>query len=244
MNCISLKSPPLIFVFVALSVSLLSSTCSSIVWSRSGYYPKLPRVFLRQPRHCLCDSSPHHIFALDKVFGYRLHSFRLLTPRIARPSMPHSDPSSSPVRDTSSELPTFPDNVPTAPLLRISLEKLLHHDEEEHELCWKACCDLGFFYLDLRTSSGQSIDGDALLQDADRLFEVMKGFYDLDVQEKVKYDFKDQGSYFGYKGYGEGVIDKEGTRDRNEFYNVRSYLRSVKTRVLICVNTDLQRRRP
>jgi isopenicillin N synthase-like dioxygenase len=158
--------------------------------------------------------------------------------------MPHSDHSSSPVRETFSDLPTFSNNVPTAPLLRISLEKLLHHDQEEQERCWKACCDLGFFYLDLRTSSGQFIDGDALLQDAERLFEVMKGFFDLDVQEKVKYDFKDQGSYFGYKGYGEGVIDKEGTRDRNEFYNVRSFLPLVETRVLICVNADLQRQRP
>jgi isopenicillin N synthase-like dioxygenase len=136
--------------------------------------------------------------------------------------MPHSDHSSSPVRDIFPDLPAFPENVPTAPLLRISLEKLLNHDEEEQERCWKACSDLGFFYLDLRTSNGQSIDGDALLQDADRLFEVMKGFFDLDLQEKVKYDFKDQGSYYGYKGYGEGVIDKDGTRDRNEFYNVRS----------------------
>jgi hypothetical protein len=125
--------------------------------------------------------------------------------------MPHSDHSSSPVRDTFLDLPAFPENVPTAPLLRICLEKLLNHDKEEQERCWKACSDLGFFYLDLRTSNGQSIDGDALLQDADRLFEVMKGFYDLDLQEKVK-----------YKGYGEGVIDKDGTRDRNEFYNVRS----------------------
>ena len=45
--------------------------------------------------------------------------------------------------------------------------------------------------------------------------------FDLPVQEKVKYDLKNQGSYFGYKGYGQGVIDAEGTKDRNEFYNVR-----------------------
>lgn len=37
--------------------------------------------------------------------------------------------------------------------------------------------------------------------------------------EKQKYDFKDQGSYFGYKGLGSGVVDSKGTRDRNEFYN-------------------------
>ncbi|KAF2028234.1 Clavaminate synthase-like protein [Setomelanomma holmii] len=135
--------------------------------------------------------------------------------------MPHYDHSPLPQRDTFEDLPPFPDNVPTAPLLRVSLEKLLQQDSEEQERCWKACCDLGFFYLDLRTSTPLgSIEGEALLQDADRLFEVMKGFYDLDVSKKVKYDFKDQGSYFGYKGYGEGFIDKQGTRDRNEFYNI------------------------
>ncbi|CAO2653900.1 Nn.00g106330.m01.CDS01 [Neocucurbitaria sp. VM-36] len=147
--------------------------------------------------------------------------------------MPHSDHSPSPHREGFSNLPPFPDNLPTAPLLRISLEKLLHHDPEEEQRCWKACCDLGFFYLDLHTSSPISntasstqhvgdanSSGETLLQDADQLFEVMKGFYDLDVQEKVKYDFKDQGSYFGYKGYGEGFIDKQGTRDKNEFYNI------------------------
>jgi isopenicillin N synthase-like dioxygenase len=137
--------------------------------------------------------------------------------------MPHSDHSPSPQREIFPDLPPFPENVPTAPLLRISLEKLLQHDSGEEERCWNACCDLGFFYLDLRTSgSQQSIDGEALLENANQLFQVMTDFYDLDVQEKVKYDFKEQGSYFGYKGYGEGFIDKQGTRDRNEFYNVRT----------------------
>ncbi|EFQ85140.1 hypothetical protein PTT_19960 [Pyrenophora teres f. teres 0-1] len=147
--------------------------------------------------------------------------------------MPHSDHSLSAARDTFPGLPSFPDNVPTAPLLRISLQKLLQHDEEEQNRCWKACCELGFFYLDVRNAatpprsitgdeneSEQAIDGDALLQDVDTLFSVMKDFYNLDVQEKTKYDFKAQGTYFGYKGYGEGIVDAKGTKDRNEFYNI------------------------
>lgn len=144
--------------------------------------------------------------------------------------MPHSDHSPAP-REPFADLPPFPYNVPTAPLLRISLDELLRQNEKEQESCWKACCELGFFYLDLRTSvvdNEQTIDGEGLLQDAESLFEVMKGFFDLDVQEKVKYDFKDQGSYFGYKGYGDGFIDKQGTRDRNEFYNVQCPLLHVK----------------
>ncbi|OCL14623.1 hypothetical protein AOQ84DRAFT_19441, partial [Glonium stellatum] len=156
-------------------------------------------------------------------------------------------------------IPPFPKDVPTAPLLRIQLKKLLEGDKEEEERCWRACCELGFFYVDLRTGSktkrgekdsrgtdlanGQEhgiehrnmdqnngsmgkveddamVDGEALLADADRLFRVEEEFFQLPVEEKVKYDFADQGSYFGYKGYGAGIIDKEGNTDRNEFYNI------------------------
>ncbi|KAF2114107.1 putative oxidoreductase [Lophiotrema nucula] len=131
--------------------------------------------------------------------------------------MPHSDHSPSPARDTFA---SFPPTVPTAPLLRVSLQKLLDRDPEELDRCWKACCELGFFYLDLQNTSSQAIDGKALLQDADQLFEVMKGFFDLSVEEKTQYDFADKGSYFGYKGYGKGIVDAKGTKDRNEFYNI------------------------
>ncbi|XPS68803.1 hypothetical protein M3J07_001078 [Ascochyta lentis] len=130
--------------------------------------------------------------------------------------MPHSDHSPSPPASSLTNLPPFPDNVPTAPLLLISLTKLLNHDPEEQERCWRACQDLGFFYLDLRNDEL----GTALLADSDQLFQLMTAFYDLPVEEKVQYDFKSKGSYFGYKGFGEGIIDKNGTRDRNEFYNI------------------------
>lgn len=158
--------------------------------------------------------------------------------------MPHSDHCSSPPPSSFANLPPFPDNVPTAPLLRISLQKLLDGDADEEERCWNACRELGFFYLDLRSQAGgvsytegidhaEGIDnsslgdaslGEALLSDADQLFEVMKHFFDLSVEEKVQFDFKDKGSYFGYKGYGAGIVDGKGTRDRNEFYNVRGIL--------------------
>jgi hypothetical protein len=127
-------------------------------------------------------------------------------------------------------IPPFPSTVPTAPLLRISLAKLLAHDTKEEERLWNACCDLGFFYLDLRSATGghansqtnghanganghangltQSTDGEpknisnemsneGLLKDADALFKVAEEFFDLPVEEKVKYDFADEGSYFG-----------------------------------------------
>jgi hypothetical protein len=122
-------------------------------------------------------------------------------------------------------IPTFPNTVPTAPLLRISLSKLLRHDEEEEQRFWNACCDLGFFYLDLRTggelngtasgngrtnrdsgngngiadgSADAAIDGESLLNDAEALFKASEEFFDLPVEEKQKYDFADRGSYFGF----------------------------------------------
>lgn len=163
-------------------------------------------------------------------------------------------------------LPPFPSNVPVAPLLRISLRQLLTGERSEVDRLWKACRELGFFYLDLRGGSSgapqgvrspereeltanvwkehesseatgktstevtaaqdsqledeQDIDGDQLLKDANDLFDIGEEVFRLPVEEKIKYDFKDQGSYYGYKGYGEGVIDSKGTKDRNEFYNV------------------------
>ncbi|GAB7341311.1 hypothetical protein MBLNU457_7581t1 [Dothideomycetes sp. NU457] len=161
------------------------------------------------------------------------------------------------------DLPPFPSDVPTAPLLRISLSKLLKGDETEVDRLWKASCELGFFYLDLRSSDDADttsglrspeakeltsnvwddipeqpspitrkastshdqhrevrIDGPQLLLDAAELFTIGAKVFALPIPEKQKYDFKARGSYYGYKGYGEGVIDAAGTRDRNEFYNV------------------------
>jgi len=148
-------------------------------------------------------------------------------------------------------IPSFPNTVPTAPLLRISLSKLLAGDKEEEGRVWDASRSLGFFYLDLRvpkcqpskhsngtnghtngtneTNGGSKcedslevLDGEVLLKDANNLFCVGEEIFQLPVEEKRRYDFKDQGSYFGYKGFGEGVVDREGNRDRNEFYNVCS----------------------
>lgn len=167
------------------------------------------------------------------------------------------------------DLPPFPDDVPTAPLLRLSLQKLVSGDAQESARLWKACTELGFFYLDLRGAkgtvsksngttakghvhtngdssaqssngdNGYTIDGDAYWEDAAQLFAIQEKFFGLPVEEKTKYDLIDEGSYFGYKasrtrdqlfvssavtdtaqGYGNGIIDKAGTRDRNEFYNV------------------------
>ena len=93
--------------------------------------------------------------------------------------------------------PPFPNDVPTAPLLQLSLKKLLQNDTEESTSCFQACKNLGFFYLDLR---GTTV-GESLLDDADRLFDVGEQLFELDLEEKQRYDFSGQQSYYGYDDY-------------------------------------------
>lgn len=119
--------------------------------------------------------------------------------------------------------PPFSKDVQTAPLLRLSLEKLLCHDEAELKRLCNACEEIGFFYLDLRGSH----NGNNILEDADRLFAIEQELFDLSLEEKQKYDFSKEGSYFGYKAQGASVVDKKGNLDRNEFYNVSFLVPSI-----------------
>lgn len=89
-------------------------------------------------------------------------------------------------------LPPFPSDVPTVPLLRISLKNLLGGDAAEEDKLWRACCDLGFFYFDLRdgngtTGEGEAVHGDDLLKAADEMFELAEGVFELDGEEKERY---------------------------------------------------------
>jgi hypothetical protein len=59
-----------------------------------------------------------------------------------------------------------------------------------------------------------------LLDDAEKLFGLAPALYDLGRDELQKYDYKAQGSYMGYKGFGSSIVDENGNLDRNEFYNV------------------------
>ena len=146
--------------------------------------------------------------------------FRRL-PSVVPPSTLSLTMATTTMTQTVTSAPHFPDDVPTAPLLRLSLHKLLNRDAAEVERFNRASEDLGFFYLDLRG------DGDSLLSDASKLFDVSEAFCDLPLEEKIKYDFSAKKSYFGFKQQGASVIDRKGNLDRNEFYNVwqRSALR-------------------
>ena len=117
---------------------------------------------------------------------------------------------------SSFDSPPFPDDVRTAPLLTISLKKLVEDDTGERQRLFEASKSLGFMYLDMRGCEA----GERLLREADKMFWLMDFFFDLPMEEKAKCDFSSQGSYFGYKGKGREVMDDQGTKDYNEMYNV------------------------
>ena len=95
---------------------------------------------------------------------------------------------------SSATNPPFPSDILTAPLLRLSLSKLLKNDQQESTRFFQACKELGFFYLDLQ---GVPL-GNSILRDADKLFDVGEKLFELDLEEKQKYDFSAQQSYYGY----------------------------------------------
>ena len=63
-------------------------------------------------------------------------------------------------------------------------------------------------------------DGKRFESDADRLFDVASKFFSLPLEEKIKYDFTERGTNFGYKPAGKSFVDKQGKKDRFEYYNV------------------------
>ena len=160
--------------------------------------------------------------ALHHVKDEHTHETQLGQPAIAPPAELLTNPWKDEEELTFTDLPPFPEDVPTAPLLRINLKRLVEGDENEVSKVWKASQELGFFYLDLRDASSpdSQINGRALLKDIDALFSLGEKVFDLPTPEKQKYDFIEEGSYFGYKGLGAGITDAQGTRDRNEFYNI------------------------
>jgi isopenicillin N synthase-like dioxygenase len=86
--------------------------------------------------------------------------------------------------DNFPDLPPFPNDIPTTPLLRLSLAKLLKHEEGEYQRFCTACEEIGFFYLDLRELE----DGQSILSDADQLFKLSEDLFALAIEEKKKYD--------------------------------------------------------
>jgi hypothetical protein len=76
----------------------------------------------------------------------------------------------------------FPDDVPTIPLAKISIAKLLSDDEEEASTLFRVCSNEGFFYLDLTTEPR----GQKFSNEAQKLHHLAKDvFQNVSIDEKL-----------------------------------------------------------
>jgi isopenicillin N synthase-like dioxygenase len=82
-----------------------------------------------------------------------------------------------------SHLPPFPDDVPTAPLLRLSYQKIAAADEREIDRLFAASKDTGFFYLDLSGSA----DCQPLLENVNGLFDLADPLFNTSLEDKSKH---------------------------------------------------------
>lgn len=81
------------------------------------------------------------------------------------------------------DIPPFPDNVPTVPMYTISLASLHSGRENAAERLLAACQELGFFLLDLR---GDEL-GDTVTEEIDRLFGLGRDIMSLPEDVKRQY---------------------------------------------------------
>jgi len=107
-------------------------------------------------------------------------------------------------------VPAFPENLPTASLIVLDFDLLLKNDTEEVEKLHNACHQKGFFYL-----KNHKVNTEAA-------FKFGKELYDIPLAEKEKYAMGEGVNYLGYKRIGEFVVDKKGTPDSQETWNVES----------------------
>ena len=78
----------------------------------------------------------------------------------------------------------FPKEVPTIPLAKISVEKLLNGDEQAAQTLFHVCCNEGFFYLDLTTAP----QGQQFLDESNQLHKVAREVFEkVSMEEKLAY---------------------------------------------------------
>jgi len=113
--------------------------------------------------------------------------------------------------------PPFPEGLKLANLEKLSLARLLdQNDKVEASRLFEACKFYGFFYLDLESCE----EGKKLLDIVQQLFRLSDEVFALPIEEKNKYDNATKGSFFGYKAIGATIIDREGTKDKMEAWNL------------------------
>jgi isopenicillin N synthase-like dioxygenase len=123
------------------------------------------------------------------------------------------------------ELPPFPDNLPLAPIARVSSAALFSNDEPACAAVLEAVQTAGFFYLDLSDSPS----GKELLSEAEQLLSLSKKAFTISLEEKLSYRLINGVSMFGYKAAGAvKQTDKSARPDATEFFNVgKDHLHNV-----------------
>ncbi|KAG6886404.1 hypothetical protein C0992_004225, partial [Termitomyces sp. T32_za158] len=108
------------------------------------------------------------------------------------------------------ELPSFPDDVPTHPLLVIDYQLISARDSHEIDRLWEAATKLGFWYL-----KNHGVD-----EEVDGMFEMGAETMKLPLEEKMRFEQGDDGMSFGYKAAGANAVDATGRLDTVEFLNI------------------------
>ena len=114
-------------------------------------------------------------------------------------------------------LPPFAEDVKTAPLVSVSLAKLEANDNDASDAFFKACKDLGFFYLDM---VGSKL-GEIIVTEAEELDKVQKEFFKLPNEVKDVYGRPHLHPFYAYRYSEASVKDENGVPLRNQNYNVR-----------------------
>ncbi|ORY25527.1 hypothetical protein BCR39DRAFT_471285 [Naematelia encephala] len=114
-------------------------------------------------------------------------------------------------------LPPFPDNVPTAPLVSVSLAQLEAGDKAVSDAFFKACKELGFFYLDMLGSKL----GETIVSEAEQLNKVQQKFFSLPNEVKDVYGRPHLHPFYAYRFSETAVKDENGIPLRGENYNLR-----------------------
>lgn len=117
-------------------------------------------------------------------------------------------------------LPSFPDDIKTAPLVSVKFEDLEHGDRDASAALLKACKELGFFYLDLLGSEL----GEKIVAEAERLNNVQQEFFNLPNEVKDVYGRPHLHPFYAYRYTELAIKDENGVPLRGENYNVRSFL--------------------
>ncbi|KAL8827820.1 MAG: hypothetical protein Q9191_002956 [Dirinaria sp. TL-2023a] len=108
----------------------------------------------------------------------------------------------------------FPDDIRTADIARLSLEKLLDHDESETERLFHACQTYGFFHLITDGAEGRQFQAD--LQ---RMYELDEALHSLPEEAKMKHAYAPPKQLFGFKQAGRNKVES-GAPDRYEAWTL------------------------